>query len=473
MLRMPARATWLVLPLVACAAPGPQRAPTDAIDALVTARMAELGLPGVSLAVVRDGQLVKSAGYGFADLELLAPATADTVYEIGSCTKAFTAVAIQQLASAGALALDEPVARAFPAAPASWQGITLRHLLTHTSGIQNHVAVPGWMDVFARHLDYRVTPAVEDMPARFFSLPLEFAPGATWAYDNTGYYLLGLVVEQRGRQPFGRYLEDHVFTPAGMASLRTTAEEALVPHRAAGYGHDGARFVNRPALSPGIAFAAGALLANARDLARLPEALAAGRLLPADAVARGWTGARGLHGERLPYDYGFGWFVGSCADHPFVQHSGGTPGCSAVMYWFLSQRLAVVVLANRGDRMLDALAIDVAGLVVPALQRTVAATDPDPARTGRHRTLVAGLLAGAPDLAACTAPMRAFLGTASGRGMWQWHREHGDLGAFTFAGEERDGDEQVVRYRAELGASPHWLSLRLDAHGAVAQAIWW
>lgn len=232
-------------------------------------------------------------------------------------------------------------------------------------------------------------------------------------------------------------------------------------------------YVNRPALASDIAFAAGALLANARDLARLPAALAAGELLPPAAVARGWTAARGSGGERLPFDYGFGWFLGSYRGARFVQHGGGTPGFSSVVYWFPAQRLAVVALTNRGDRMLDALAIDVAGLVEPSLRRSVAAADPDRARTARLRQVVAGLLTGTADVDVFTPPMRSFLATTTGKGLWQWHHEHGELGEFTFAAEESDGDERVVHCRAMLGTSRHWLQVRIDAAGAIAQTCWW
>lgn len=158
--------------------------------------MRELHVPGLSLAIDRDGQVAKARGYGFANLELQAKATPDTVYEIGSTTKQFTAAAIMMLAQDGKLHLEDRIAKYFPESPEGWRNITIRHLLSHTSGIQNHVAVPHWMDVFKTDLAFETTPARDELLNMFFKLPLEFQPGETWAYDNTGYYLLGVIIER-------------------------------------------------------------------------------------------------------------------------------------------------------------------------------------------------------------------------------------------------------------------------------------
>ena len=160
-----------------------------------------------------SGRLVKARGYGMASLELGAAASAATVYELGSNTKPFTAAAVLMLADEGRLSLDDPLSKYFPQAPPAWAGITLRHLLTHTSGIQNHVAVPGYMDVFKTDLSFRTTPGVEELVRMFFRLPLEFQPGESWAYDNTGYYLLGLVVEKASGRSYWQFLEERIFRP--------------------------------------------------------------------------------------------------------------------------------------------------------------------------------------------------------------------------------------------------------------------
>ena len=171
-------------------------AEADKIDDYLAAQMRQLHIPGLSLAIVRDGRITKEQGYGFANVELKARATKETVYEIGSNTKQFTAAAIMMLVEDGKVHLEDAITKYFPEAPEAWHGITIRHLLTHTSGIQNHVAVPHWLDVFRTNLAFETAPSRDELLKMFFKLPLEFRPGDTWAYDNTGYYLLGIIIEQ-------------------------------------------------------------------------------------------------------------------------------------------------------------------------------------------------------------------------------------------------------------------------------------
>ncbi len=171
-------------------------AEADKIDDYLAAQMRQLHIPGLSLAIVRDGRITKEQGYGFANVELKARATKETVYEIGSNTKQFTAAAIMMLVEDGKVHLEDAITKYFPEAPEAWHGITIRHLLSHTSGIQNHVAVPHWLDVFRTNLAFETAPSRDELLKMFFKLPLEFRPGDTWAYDNTGYYLLGIIIEQ-------------------------------------------------------------------------------------------------------------------------------------------------------------------------------------------------------------------------------------------------------------------------------------
>lgn len=241
-------AVWgLALTLVAVAS-APARG--DEIDRHVEARMRALHIPGLSLAVVRDGRIVTARGYGFADLELEVPATPASVYEIGSTTKQFTAAAVMMLVEEGALKLDDQITKFFPEAPEKWGRITVRHLLTHTSGIQNHVAVPGYLGLFKTDLFHTTTPGRDQLLRMFFELPLEFEPGATWAYDNTGYYLLGIIVEKASGRPFWEFLSERIFSPLGMSSTRSTEPKPLVAHRASGYGWVNGAYENRPALPP-------------------------------------------------------------------------------------------------------------------------------------------------------------------------------------------------------------------------------
>jgi CubicO group peptidase (beta-lactamase class C family) len=181
---------------------GAASADADEIDAYVEAQIRQLHIPGLSLAIIHDGQIIKERGYGLANLELDVPASKDTVYEIGSNTKQFTAGAVMMLVEEGKINLSDSVRKYFPDAPESWNGISVRHLLTHTSGIQNHVAVPGWLGVFKSDILGGTTPTRDELLRMFFKLPLEFQPGETWAYDNTGYYLLGIIIEKASNKGY-------------------------------------------------------------------------------------------------------------------------------------------------------------------------------------------------------------------------------------------------------------------------------
>lgn len=451
----------------------PLAAKADKIDDYITGQMRRLHVPGVSLAIVRDGRIVKAQGYGFANLELKAPATKQTVYEIGSNTKQFTAAAIMMLMEDGKIRLDDSVTKYFPEAPEAWRPITIRHLLTHTSGIQNHVAVPDWLDVFRTNLKFETAPPRDELLKMFFKLPLEFQPGETWAYDNTGYYLLGVVIEKASGKSYWQFLDERIFKPLGMNATRNTDPQPLVPNRASGYEWKHDHFENRPVLLPAIAFSAGSLLSTAEDMAKWDAALQSEKLLKKSSLDQIWTAAVTNDGADAPVNYGFGWFIDNYHGHRLVQHSGGTPGFSSLIYRFIDDKLTIIILTNHSDRILDQLAIDLAGICLPALKRPAASPDPDPKITTRLKDIVSGLLKGNYEREAFTPAMCIFLGTATGKGLWKWFAEHGELGSFVFSDRENKRDGQILRYKVTLGGNPYWFSANMTNDGRIAQIYWW
>ncbi len=183
----------------------PALARGDEVDGYIETHMRRLHIPGVSLAVVRDGRIIKAQGYGLADMQQNAPATKATVYEVGSNTKQFTATAIMMLVEEGKVTLGDKITKYFPSAPKAWSRITIRHLLSHTSGIQNHVAVPGYLGIFRTNLFFQPSLTRDELIKLFFKLPMEFQAGETWAYDNTGYYFLGIIVEKASGKSFWQF----------------------------------------------------------------------------------------------------------------------------------------------------------------------------------------------------------------------------------------------------------------------------
>ena len=445
----------------------------DGVDDYIRARMRSLHVPGLSLAVVRNGRVVKATGYGVANLELNSPATPQTVYEIGSNTKQFTATAIMMLVEEGKIRLDDSVTKYFPGAPDWWQPITIRHLLSHTSGIQNHVAVPRYLGAFKTNLLMETTPGRDELLQMFFKLPSEFKPGATWSYDNTGYYLLGIIVEKASGKDFWQFLNERIFRPLGMTSTRNTDTRPLVANRAAGYEWVKDRFENRPVLAPFIAFSAGSILSTVEDLARWDAALHTEKLLKRSTLEQMWTANKTNDGAAASIDYGFGWFLDSYHGHRIVQHSGGTPGFSSTIYRFVDDKLSIIILTNHSDKILDQLSIDIAGKYVPALARPAGKTDPHPQTSTRLAEVTSGLLSGKHDDAEFAEPLRIFLGTATGKAIWQWIGSNGALKSFNYSDREEVESGSIVRYRLVLGETPCWLSFRLRSDGRIEQIVWW
>ncbi len=439
----------------------------DEVDDYVERQLRELHIPGLSLAVVRNGTIIKARGYGLANVEGNVPSTKDTVYEIGSMTKQFTATAVMMLVEEGKVSLDDKITKYFPEALETWSRITIRHLLTHTSGIQNHVAVPDFPNLFQTNLTR------DQLIKLFFKLPLEFQSGETWAYDNTGYYLLGIIVEKASGKSFWRFLDERIFRPLGMTSTRNTDVQPIDTNRASGYEWVNNKFERRPVLAPFIAFSAGAILSNVEDMAKWDAALYTERLLTRSSLEQMWTPAKTNQGAPASFDYGFGWFIDSYHGHRVVQHSGGTPGFSSAIYRFTDDKLTVIVLTNHADRILDQLVIDIAGTYAQALKRPEGQTDYDPQTSLKLKRVVSGLLNGKHDPTLFTPAMRTFLSTATGKAFWKWFASHGALGSFTYSDREDAGNTQIFRYKLLLGENAYWISVATGEGGRIARVSFW
>ena len=205
----------------------PAAARPDQIDDFINAEMQKRRIPGLTLAVTRDGKVVKQKAYGLANIELNVPATPETVYQIASTTKTFTATAVLKLVEEGKLSLDDSVTKWLPEAPAAWSGVTVRHCLTHTSGLPDIVVDPCSLELVA---DTR-KEAIEKLA----SLPVLAKPGETWSYNQTGYVLLGMILEKISGLRFEEFLEQRFFRPLGMTSTRFGDYKEVVPGRASLY----------------------------------------------------------------------------------------------------------------------------------------------------------------------------------------------------------------------------------------------
>jgi CubicO group peptidase (beta-lactamase class C family) len=296
-------------------------------------------VPGASVLVVKEGQVVLSRSYGMADLEAGVPATEWTNYRLASLTKQFTAMAIMLLVDDGRLSYDDHVGERLPGFPAYGREIRLRHLLTHTSGLPDYEDfVPDTQTV---QLKDRDVLAILQRASGTIS-----APGSAYHYSNSGYAVLALVVEATSGIPFARFLQERIFVPLGMES--TVAFESgvsTVARRAFGYTAGPSRFARTDQSSTSAVLGDGGIYSSIHDLVRWDRALDAGTLVDAATMREAWTPATLADGSHTRY--GFGWFVDRDADGLRLSHHGETRGFTNAILKYPERRVTVVVLTNR------------------------------------------------------------------------------------------------------------------------------
>ena len=322
-------------------APDGHQALADRIDALVSDQIRQGPHPGASIAVASDGKVLLAKGYGLADVAGRVPARPHTVYRIGSLTKQFTAAAVMDLVERGSMAVDDEVTRFLPDYPTQGHHLTVRHLLTHTSGIRSYTEIPQF-----RLISNEKVPREELV--RLFAGDFDFAPGQQWAYSNSNYFLLGLIIEKASGSPFERYLNDRIFGPLHMGDTSYCPDEPSGRDQARGYefGLD-----HRPQPSERLnmqhPFAAGGLCSTVEDLVRWNEAFHGHRFLTAASYELMTTPAKLDNGTAFPY--GFGLSLDSVDGSPMISHDGGIPGFASSLAYFPEEKLTLAVLVNNSS----------------------------------------------------------------------------------------------------------------------------
>lgn len=354
--------------LTAAAAPvAAQRPASDGfaarVDSVVKEFMAAKQIVGTSVGVMKDGRALLAKGYGFADLEHEVPATEHTVYRIGSVTKQFTAAAIMLLAEQGKLRLDDELTKFVADYPTSGHHITVDRLLTHTSGIKGYTEMPRFWEQSRLDLTH------EQMIAMFSGEPFEFAPGERYQYNNSAYYLLGVIIEKVSGQSYAPFVKQHIFDRVGLAETHYLDEAPIVKHRAAGYEVRGGTVVNDDPLSMKLPYSAGSLGSSVLDLLKWNTALVAGRVVSAESYRRMTTPATLNDGSHTTYGYGLG--TGTLGGHRKVAHGGGINGFRSQLAYYPDDRLTVVVLCNTGSANPDLLEAKITRLALGIPEKTV------------------------------------------------------------------------------------------------------
>jgi len=327
------------------------------IDSLVSAEVSGTPVAGLAVAVVKGRDTIALKGWGFADLENDVRATPAHVFRIGSVTKQFTSAAIMQLVEKGKVSLDDTLGAMLSNVPVAWRKVTLRQLLNHTSGIPSYTDLgPSW----ARRWREDMTPdTIVGLVARD---TMNFAAGSRWRYNNTGYVLLGMIIEKASGQQYERYLQDQIFKPLGLNETSYCPTRPIVKNRAQGYDYVRTRreFVNAEYLSMTQPHAAGALCSSARDLVRWNEALQRGSVVTSASLNLMVTPVAGAAaGSR----YGFGLGLDTLNGHRRIQHGGGIHGFASMLAYYPNDSLTVVVLANSVPAPVGRIAAQIARIM--------------------------------------------------------------------------------------------------------------
>jgi len=346
------------------------------IDADVKAVLRRFGVPGAAIMAVRDGQPVYVRTFGLRDTAHSLPVHPDTVFEIGSITKQFTAASILQLEEGGKLKIGRPLSDYLPNAPHARE-ITLRQLLTLTSGLHDYLDGPE-MDRLASHpISYR------DLIARIAPLPLDFPPGSRWHYSNTDYLLLGKVIETVSGESYRDYLQRHIFDPLHMKDTHTTAETGHLPNAATGYRHASGRLERAPTIDASWGTSAGFLLTTLSDLAKWDTALSHRKVVSLASYRQMTTPF--MTTKNGSANYGFGFFIDSIYSQPRIGHTGGTYGSTAADEYFPRQDIRIVAFTNLGDGTPEA-GETLTNIVFAALYPAIAAEAAKSAR-GENRAI--------------------------------------------------------------------------------------
>jgi CubicO group peptidase (beta-lactamase class C family) len=368
------------------------------IEAVVRAEMARQRVPGVSLAIMKAGQIMVAEGFGLADVEHGVAVKPETIFQSGSVGKQFTATAVMMLVEAGKVGLDDSVAKYFPEAPEQWKPVTVRHLLTHTGGMTD----------YPRDFDFRRDYTEAELLTRAMQVPLAFAPGRKWSYSNLGYVTLGVLIRRASGQFYGDFLQERIFAPLGMKSARIISEADIVPNRAAGYRLVKGELKNQQWVSPTLNTTAdGALYVTAIDMARWDAALYTEKLLTRAGLEQMWTPVRLNDGTTYPY--GFGWSLENVNGHRLIAHGGAWQGFKAYIGRYVDDNLTIVVFANLAQAQVTHIANRVAATCNPELEppRPKPIEDREPQVTALVRRILADTAAGTLKTEALTTEFAA------------------------------------------------------------------
>ena len=353
MKRYPLPLALLLLLSITCFA---QDGVSTKVDDYIRSEMQSQQIPGLALAVIKDGQMVMAKGYGLANVEHQVPVKPETIFQSGSTGKQFTATAVMMLVEEGKLNLEDKITKYFTDGPEAWRNITVRHLLTHTSGMTD----------YPTDFDLRRDYTEDELYQRIKSIPLAFQPGDKWSYSNLAYVMLGILIHKVSGKFYGDFLQERVFKPLEMTTARVISEADIVPNRAAGYRVENGQLKNQNWVSPSLNTTAdGALYLTIYDMAKWDAALYTEKLLKKSSLEQMWAPVKLNDGKTHPY--GFGWALAEVRGRRLIEHGGAWQGFKAHISRYVDDKMTVILFANQIRANQTKLAHGVAAIINPEL----------------------------------------------------------------------------------------------------------
>jgi len=430
------------------------QAASSQTDEYVRKMMLKKHIPALSLAVLKDGKILKMQSYGWANLETHSPATSQTVYRTGSLSKQFIAAAIMLLGQEGKLRLDDTVSRWLDSIPSAWQSITIRNLLTHTSGLVRDA--PDFDPL-------KVRPLPEDIKA-IYPLPLDFAPGTQWDYSNMNYYVLAAIIGKVTGENWAEWISHHIFKPCGMNQTRTVSMTDLIVNRASGYKRISNGWENAEiwlVLRPSGAFAS-----SINDLTKWERILCTDSLLSAESKKQMWTAMKLSDGQQT--HYGFGWFIDSINNHPEVHHSGAVPGFRSDFERYPDEKLAVIVLTNVSSANAERIAQTIAGFFSAELKAVPekALADKEPEITVKVKSFIDRLQRQSDIDTTTLSPSLAKNLNSGGLHMLS-DAISGKIYSILLVERREKNGKRTYRYRLDYGYDHIYLILQFDSENKI------
>jgi CubicO group peptidase (beta-lactamase class C family) len=324
--------------LFACATVAVAQSSIDsAVGDYVKGEMERQHIPGLALLVTQDGKVIRSEGFGLANVELQVPVKPETIFQSGSVGKQFTATAVMMLVEAGKVGINDRLTKYFPEAPPSWKNVTVRELLSHTGGFGD----------YPKNFNFRKDWTEPQLIKLVESIPLAYPPGTKWEYSNLGYLTLGILIHRVSGKFYGDFLQQRIFQPLGMEATRIISEADIIPNRAAGYRLVKGELKNQEWVAPGMNTTAdGSLYFSIVDLSKWDAALYEGKLLKPSSFDLMWTPVKLKNGQANKAGYGFGWFIEQRKGHRCIHHDGSWQGFETAIDRYVDDHLSVVALTN-------------------------------------------------------------------------------------------------------------------------------